>query len=295
MKSKAPALMRESAQLLREIFQEGLAEIGAEIIRQVMANYKALAPKQRARAINDNVAWIGENAYRALVLNTMAEISFDAIQGARKEVPGTARIKLSEEIDSIKFNEETIFERLPKELQLKLRKRSELLVGTQLADLQKTIFFQYLNSYDTSDDARIVAQDVKEAAAEYISGSAITSGADLTATSVVNTARNAFFIDSEVQEQLDAFQFVNGDPVTPICSDLEGTVFAVDDPDLFKYTPPLHWNCKSYIVPIVKGNLGGREIEKLKPSTKALDDSIQFAEHLNHAHAGTKACAHCGK
>lgn len=294
MRSKAPSLMRESARILREIFESGLTEIGMEMIRQIVARYRALPPAQRARAINDNIAWKGENAYRALVLDTMAEIAFDAIQGARKEVPGTGRIKLAEEIDAIKFEEETIFERLPITLQAKLRKRAELLVGTQLADLQKTIFFQYLNSYDTTEDTRILEADIKEAAAEYISGTAITSGADLTATSVVNTSRNAFFIDSEVAAQLDAFQFVNGDPVTPICSDLDGTVFAVDDPDLFKYTPPLHWNCKSYIVPIPAGHLGGREIEKLKPSTKALDDSIQFAEHLKHAHAREKSCTCCG-
>jgi hypothetical protein len=38
-------------------------------------------------------------------------------------------------------------------------------------------------------------------------------------------------------------------------------------------------NCKSYIVPILKGNLGSREIEKLKPSKKSLEQQVQFSEH----------------
>jgi NAD+--asparagine ADP-ribosyltransferase len=81
-----------------------------------------------------------------------------------------------------------------------------------------------------------------------------------------------------VKEEIDAFEFVNGDPVSEVCQDLAGTVFDKDDPDLFRYTPPLHWNCKSYIRPILKGNLGNKTIEKLKPSSKKIEETIQFTE-----------------
>lgn len=286
MKSKARSLMRESAAVLKEVFQDGLAGISAAIVKQVMARYRALPHASRARAVTDKIAWTGEAEYRRVVLEIMAEISADAIAGARKEIPKAKNVELSEKAEALLFAETAIFEELPTGLQQKLKKRAELLVGMQLTDLQSTIFFQYMNSFDTTEDPRILEDDLRQAAAEYVSGTAISAGAELTAANTVNTARNAFFLDDEVKAQLDAFQFVNGDPVTPICQDLNGVVFAVDDPNLVRYTPPLHWNCKSYIQPILVGDLGNRKIEALKPSTKELDDSIQFAEHLSYAAKG---------
>ena len=76
----------------------------------------------------------------------------------------------------------------------------------------------------------------------WLDGTAVELGSSLTAASVINDARNAFFIDDDTLEQVDAFEFVNPDPKSEICISLTGTIFAKDDPDMFKYTPPLHWN-----------------------------------------------------
>jgi hypothetical protein len=199
------------------------------------------------------------------------------LKAARKEVPKAKAIKLIECLDTRKFST-TLLDDLPPDLQKKLQKQSQLLVDTQLQDLQKNLFFQYTDSYDTTDDMGLLQHDLEQTAMEFIDGTSVSAGSDLLAAKVVNDARNAFFFDKDVLEQVDAFVFTNGDPVTPICQDLNGTVFAKDDPNMFRYTPPLHWNCKSYIEPIPAGQLGDREIEMLKPSTKSLEDSIQFSE-----------------
>lgn len=279
--------IRESGEVLRELFEKSLAAIGDEMISQIMSRAKRLAPSEKLRALKE-IAWTGELEYQRNVIDSLAEIALEAITDARKEVPSAKNVRLSEALDSMQLAQATSLEKLPKGLRDRILKNAQLLVGTQLADLQKTLFFQYTDSVDTTEDDSVLEDDLKQAAVEYITGSAVTSGSKLLSSKTVNEARNAFFFDDEVLQQIDAFEFVNGDPVTPVCQDLNGTVFAKDDPELFRYTPPLHWNCKSFIRPVLAGNLksalsraGQKKIQKLRPSTKKIEDTIQFSE-CNH-------------
>lgn len=276
--------MKEAQVAFRDIMEIELSAIGDAMIEQIIARARRLPPSQRLNAIKE-INWPGENDYQRNILELMAEVSLDAIAQARKEVPKAKNVQLFEHLDSIKLASQTVLlDKLPRSLQDKFRKQAQLLVGTQLADLEKNLFYQYTDSYDTTDDMDVVNADLKAVAVEFIDGQSVRAGASVLASKIVNESRNAFFFDSETLEELEAFQFVNGDPVTPICQDLAGTVFAKDDPEMFRYTPPLHWNCKSYIVPILKGNLGNRSIEKLQPSTKKIEDTIQFSE-CEHDHS----------
>lgn len=250
------------------------------MVKQIMARARR---KKDLTAIKE-IAWPGEMAYRKKILDALAIIALDAIKQARAELPKASKVKLAEEIESIKFDSTTIFDELPAALRKQLNKQAELLVGTQLNDLEKAIFYQYADAFDTTDDLAILEDDLTGAAMEYIDGQGVSAGSNLLSAKVVNEARSAFFFDSEVLEQVDAFKFTNGDPVTPICNDLNGTIFAKDDPEMFRYTPPLHWNCKSYIEPVPAGELGNREIKKLRPSTSELEDQIQFCEIPNCGH-----------
>jgi len=94
----------------------------------------------------------------------------------------------------------------------------------------------------------------------------------------VNNVRTEFLFEADSLEQIEAFEFVNGDPVSEICQNLAGTIFFKDDPESFQFFPPLHFNCKSYVRPLIKVPRG-KEIQKLQPSTQKARDSIQFAEH----------------
>lgn len=289
--AKINKTIREATITLEEIFQEELAKIGDKMIAEIMRRAKQLTPAQRLNAVKE-LKWPGESDYMRIVKEALAEIALDAIQGARKEVPKAKSVQLTETIDAIQFAIDAkdltvLLEKLPTEMRKKIRKQADLLVGTQLQDLEKTIQFQYSDSIDSSDDLDVIRNDVQIAALEYIQGSSIRGGAGKAAAQTINDSRNAFFFDKEVLDEIAAFEFVNGDPVTEICQDLAGTVFAKDDPNMFRYTPPLHWNCKSYIQPIVQGKLGNREIEALKPSTRRIEETIQFSESKPH-------CSECG-
>lgn len=263
-----------AAQAIKELMQENLSQIATVMIDTIVSRVANSTDSQRFNAIKD-VPKTGIAEYKTRLLDALAVISSEALDQARKEVPKAKNVRLAGESEpSIQLGE---FERLPADMRKKILMQSQLLLDTQIADLEKAVYFQFGSSIDSTDSLDLLRADLNEAAEDYISGASITSGSGATAASIVNSARNSFFLDDDVQSQIDAFVFTNGDPVSAICQDLSGTVFSADDPNLNRYWPPLHWNCKSYILPILKGNLGPREITKLNPSKKA-QESIQFSE-----------------
>lgn len=258
--------IKDGKKILEEIMLDNLEYIANDMIDQVMAKARRLIPSQRLNAIKD-ITPTGVRDYKAEIIEAMAALSADGLDQARKEVPKAKKVKLAE------------FDKLPPSLQKKIKSRADLLIGKQIGDLQKVIEFAYAQNEDTTDSDDTVEADLRESAVGWLDGASVQSGAEITAATIIADARDAFFFDKEVLEEIEAFEFVNGDPVSEICQDLAGTVFSKDDPDMFRYTPPLHWNCKSYIRPILNGNLGNREIEKLQPSSKKLEASIQFTEN----------------
>jgi hypothetical protein len=279
--------IREAGKGLSEIMKEQLTLIADDMVKQVITKAKKLTPSQMLNALS-GLSPRGLNAYKDMLKTGFSVVALDALTSARKEVPSKKNVRLSEQEDSIQLAE---FDRLPPKLQKKIMSQTGLLIGKQVGDLQKVIEFAYATAEEETDSMEQIQSDLNDSAIGWLDGTAIEAGAALNAATIISSARNAFFFEDDVLEEIDAFEFVNGDPVTQICQDLEGTVFAKDDPSADRYMPPLHWNCKSYIVPILKGNLGDTQIEKLKPSRKSLEDDVQFTEDFdgkcNHGHTHT--------
>lgn len=276
-KPKVTKFIRDNTAALKAVMQEHLKVIGDGMVDQIISKLKNLPDAQRLNAIKDT-QWKGQQAYKDALLSAMAVVAFGALKQVRKEVPKAAHVKLAEDEESWLMGE---FDNLPPALRKKMKGQFDLLVRTQLEDLEKTIQFQFLNSVDSTDSLDTVADDLYGVSDDFLSSARVVAGSASTTAQVVAETRTSFFDDEEVAAQIDAFEFVNGDPVSEICQDLAGTVFSKDDPDRFRYTPPLHFNCKSYIVPILAGSLGDREIEKLQPSSKRIADTIQFAEKVS--------------
>lgn len=281
-KSQIRRLIQQGSLALKAVMIEHLSIMAENMIQQVIAHMKTLPESKRMDAIMD-LQPKGVQAYREAMLAAMSVISADALKEARKEVPNGKSVQLSEDVEnSLQLGE---FEKLPASIRNKLFRQYQLLSMTQITDLQKTIAWQFNHSVDSTDSLAILKADLEDAAYEMATGPRVTAGAGSIASQIVNETRGEFFDDPEIRSQISAFRFVNGDPVSPICQDLAGTIFDVDDPDRFRYTPPLHFNCKSYIEPIIELK-SGMEITKLKPSTAKLEDSIQFSEQVccGHVH-----------
>lgn len=269
--SKVKQLIKDSRLALRDVMQAELAKIADSLVEDISISLRKSTEAQRVNAAK-GISAGGRNAYLALVKTALSVIATDAIEQARKEVPKAKKVKLSEEIQLAEF------ERLPPDVQKRVLAKSQLIVDTQMADLEKAVFFQFSSSVDSTDSAALIQKDLTEAADDFLTGPSIEAGTATIAADIVNTARSAFFFTEEVLTEIEAFQFVNGDPVSPICQDLAGSIFAKDDPEADRYMPPLHHNCKSYIVPILVGNLKGREIGDLKPSSADLEKFIRLSE-----------------
>jgi len=71
-----------------------------------------------------------------------------------------------------------------------------------------------------------------------------------------NEARFDYFTDPALEGFVQAFQYsaVLDEHTTDICSSLNGSVYAADDPVWGSITPPNHFNCRSLLIPIVEGD-----------------------------------------
>lgn len=282
LSEKTPkALITVSKQRLAPYMREELQAIADRFVEDLVKAYKNATPAQKINAYK-NVTPIGANAYKLQVSEWFTEIANEALLQVLKEVPPAKDVTLSEDIKlstwrSWAKKNAKRFEDLPSEVQKRITAQSQLIVDSQLADLQKAVYFKFASNVENvlgSDS--LLEKELQDAADDFADSAAIETAATNAASTIVNESRNAVFFDDDVLEEVESFTFVNGDPVSEICQDLAGTTFSKDDAEAERYFPPLHHNCKSYIVANLKGS--GKEIDPngLKPSTKKIEDTIQF-------------------
>jgi len=291
-------LLKDSESGVLDVMQSNLAYMADSLINKLMAKEKGLSSSNQLDAVKGLTA-SGTNFYKKELLDTLTVIAYETLRHTKKEVP-KATFKLAEiDFESIKFIEsskakklkgksvknkriETMWKRLPSKVKKRIKFQQELLVKTQLSDLEKAIYFQFSTSIAQTKDLDKVRSELKDTAMDFIEGPSVRAGAPLTAHQAISESRNAFFDDPEVDKQIEAFEFVNNYIVnrTPLCEELNGTIFAKDDPNRFKFTPPLHFNCRSLILPILIDGLKGRKIKKLKID-KDNEKYLQFSEKVD--------------
>ena len=256
--------IRDAGEVLRELMSEHVTAIGQDLVQRIMREAKKLPESARINATK-NLEPRYARDYEAALLGAFALIADRAIKQARKEIkPKTQKAS-------------AIFDDLPLQVRRRIKNQAKLVVGKNLSDLTAILFFQYGTSAASTDSLDQIEGDLILEAEDFAAGAAMVAGGDTNASMIINEARSAYFLDDDVRDQIAAFKFVNGDPVTQICKDLAGTIFRTDQPDMMRYWPPLHFNCKSFVVPIPAGKLGNREITELKPSTKKIEKMIQFS------------------
>lgn len=267
--------IREAKNSLKEIMRDNLAVIAQNMIGQIIGKLERSTESTRLNAIKD-ISPVGISAYRDQLLVALSVVSYEALQAVRKEVPKKRDLKLAEGNEQLSFKLAE-FDKLPVALQKMIKTQNSLLIDSQISDLEKIIYFQFTSSVNSTDSVSIVKKDIEDSAEEFIGGPALEAAAGVQSANIINSARDAFLYDDEVLSELEGFEFVNEDPVTTVCQELNGKVFAKDDPEVDRIRPPLHWNCKSWLSPVLLGKLGDRKIEKVQ-LTKGAQKQIQFSE-----------------
>ena len=82
-----------------------------------------------------------------------------------------------------------------------------------------------------------------------------------------NQGRQDMMEDPDVKDIMagEAFSAIIDERTTDICLALDGQVFIYGDPDIARYTPPLHYECRSQFIPVTKYET----FEPIKPELKA--------------------------
>lgn len=226
-----------------------------------------------------------ENALRE-ALGKQAAIAY---KGAVKKVPVKTK-KLSEYLDSIKLATPGVgfYAALPESIRKIVETQAGLLAESQPADITKIVKFQFTSSSSGTDDEKQIDKDSDEAVDKTLQGSnargmSVDAAAGDSVAFVSNQARTEHFFAPEVLDQIESFTFENNDPVSEICQELAGKTFAVNDPRVDEYNPPLHHNAvitgtlietNDGLVPIEKlskGDIVRTHTGKFKPITEWMD------------------------
>ena len=301
-KRKMNKFIRDAEHGLKDVMISNLSLIAEKLIKDIMVRVRTSSDSKKPDAIK-GLKVSGIYPYKAELKDALVIIAHKAYFDAQKEVPPKSK-KLSEDVQFSKRRSRIIFKKLiprsrykspptkyfdkkletmyfdlPSNVRKLLMIQRDFLVESQLADLKTAVAFQFSTSLFNTDSLDVLVADLQEAAGDFVLGRSISSGASVTGSKIVNQTRMEYLYGDKATPQVEAYVFINNhtDNRTPICESLAGTVFSPSDPNRYKFTPPLHYNCRSFIQPILKGNLGNRKIEKLKVS-KSNEKYIQFSE-----------------
>jgi hypothetical protein len=248
--------IEDNAQVLKGVFRSGLEPIAKDMVKKLIAKYNNTTEAREQFAIFD-IKPSGVSAYGTTLRNEFGKIVNQAYDSV------AVNYKFADRISSNRA-----------------RAKADLLYMTQLNDLEKAIFLQFGTSIDSTDSVKTLEADLMSASDKAIKTMEV--GADIVSAQLENETRMDFF--DENSDELESFTFYNGDPISEICQELNGSTYSINDPDLLRYTPPLHHNCKSVMIPNLKGDKNNPQVSGLPVISDTAKKGITLGECCNHNH-----------
>lgn len=163
----------------------------------------------------------------------------------------------------------------------RVQAQAETLVSTQIGDIVKASDLQFGNSARSTDDADAIKRDLNEATSKKIGVDLSVVGAEIASD---QNANNTILDVADSDDAVESYTFnaILDSDTTAICRELDGRTFKKGDPDLRRYLPPLHHNCRSYLSVNVAGrNNPQPETTSFKPS-KLAQSQITLSECCHH-------------
>jgi len=76
-----------------------------------------------------------------------------------------------------------------------------------------------------------------------------------------NAGRQAVFTDSDIKDEIPAYQYsaIMDGRTSDVCDGLDGNIYKSNNPIWSQIWPPLHFNCRSIVVPIFADEFDGVE------------------------------------
>jgi hypothetical protein len=223
--------IKEASKALQTLTELTLSDMSEKMIDDIMKNKRKLS-SSKAYLATDNVKAKGVAAYSKQLKELMAEIVDESWMMVSNYVGIKSPIKFASE-----------FEKLPKSVRDRIKKTSDLLIGSQVADLEKNIFFTYDDAIFADLPDKEIISRLEENSEKFYTGASVSSGSAKVAATYINESMNAYYALEVVKDELAAFLYYNPNPKSAICKNLAGQYFPVGDPNMERFTPPNHWNC----------------------------------------------------
>ena len=162
----------------------------------------------------------------------------------------------------------------PEEFEDTLNERSFYITGVDRDRILKKARQTLINGIEKGDTTKEVIHKLNQLfEGEYEIGAGQLEAIVRTNTNkVFNMGRRRYFEDPKLNGFVKAYQYsaIIDSRTSDICDRLDGKIYAVGDPYIDQITPPLHFNCRSLLVPVVEGE----EYELSKQAVK--DDDLEF-------------------
>lgn len=269
-KQNPVTLINNQRDVVAGIINDSLTFSAGKYINDVMARYRQLS-ESRKQSATSKVTMGGQNKFKKDLRVALTDTFFKSVDQVKLEIPSKKDVQLSTKDtdmkrlkftgEEIKLNEKS---KLPTHVQILLAKQAELISEDSIQDLKKRIDFSFSSIETKVSDENIIRQSMEEEADKFIGSAQVDVKATNVVALTVSEARNTFYFDSEVIDEIHSFTFVNFAPKSDICTALAGKTFAVNDAESMRYSPPLHHNCKSYIRANLKESRG---VDKLEITT----------------------------
>lgn len=209
--------------------QKDLVVKGNKFVDNFIKEAKTLNEDKREQAIN-NTEFPSYNDTIKSIDNILNEVANKAEKQALSEV------KLTKKTDN----------------------RSDYLSQSQVDQamntLKSAVTLNLSLSSQSKDGLEQIATQANKTVKSVAESATMQKISAILASHVTNATRNDVFTDDEIKESITAFKFVNSSPESAICKEMVGTVLSSDDDNYFRYQTPLHYNCKSTWVPILREN-----------------------------------------
>lgn len=239
-------------------------------------------PKNRKQNATNDIKIGNQNSLRRSLRDMLASTSAMAFEQVRQEVPSKRNVVLSTNQKLLKtltdqYSRDSLDledfqnENLPTDIKVILAKQAQLIAEDVSGDLEKRLDFTFSNIQTKTDSEAVIRTSMATTASRLAASNVVNTRGNNVSALIINVSRDRFLRSPEVAPAIHSYTFFNEDPKTDICQELAGTSFATEDEGSWRFNPPLHHNCKSYIVPNLQTQRGVDRINisRLAPSAEA--------------------------
>lgn len=263
----------KDAEALKKIMIDNLNGFRDQIVSQSGNHWKGSSESKKVKAPKYKLN--GLNKYKSELTEELSRQYNTSVNQARNENRRFKNIKLSETEFRIKLAEK---DKLNTKAKNRISGLVESLVTAHTADLEKVGSLQYAQRAESTDSLDDFSQGIKDQIDKTIKGPMTTAGSIINASTMTNMGRKDFFGEMIKTGEVESFTWVNSSPVSEICKGLNGTTLPSDHPDVNKYWPPLHHNCKTYVVANTSTTKDNPEPQNGFTPTKTQAASITLSE-----------------